>query len=36
MPALLLGALIAACGPLLYLLSKMTSRPANIVTANAD
>ncbi|HEX4311625.1 MAG TPA: APC family permease [Acidobacteriaceae bacterium] len=36
MPALLLGALIAACGPVLYWLSKVTSQRADIATANAD
>jgi len=36
MPALLLGALIAACGPLLYWLSRMTRRRADVVTAIAD
>ena len=36
MPALLLGALIAACGPLFFLLSKITSRRPEAVAATAD
>jgi len=36
MPALVLGALIAACGPVFYLLSKRTSRRMNALAAAAD
>jgi amino acid transporter len=36
MPALLLGALIAACGPLLYLVSKLASKRPRTVAAAAD
>jgi len=36
MPALLLGALIAAAGPLFFLLSKRTATPRGPVAAAAD
>jgi amino acid transporter len=36
MPALVLGALIAACGPLLYVISKMMSKRPDAVVATAD
>jgi hypothetical protein len=36
MPALVLGALIAACGPLFYLISRMTSKRPDAVVATAD
>ena len=36
MPALALGALIAACGPLFYLLSRMNSRRPDAITVPAD
>jgi len=36
MPALVLGALIAACGPLFYLISRMTSERPDAVVATAD
>jgi len=36
MPALLLGALIAACGPVFFLLSKVASKRAEAVVAAAD
>ncbi len=36
MPALLLGGIIAACGPLFYLLSKINSRRPDALPATAD
>jgi amino acid transporter len=36
MPALVLGALIAAGGPLFYVISKMTSKRPDVVVATAD
>jgi amino acid transporter len=36
MPALVLGALIAACGPLFYWLSRMNSRRPDAITVPAD